>query len=953
MGDRLDADTLRDPLQLGPLDQGVDGFGRRTETVAQFREQHRRVLRGVRQATVDLQPQRDLADVVLRYRHGRGQADRRGRNLRRRLAAQFGDRMLQHLHVGLDADLRDMTALLGAKQVTRATDLQVAGGDPETRPELRELADRQEPLARLCRQHGIRRRQQIAVAQLIAAAHPAPQLVELRQAEPVRAVHEHRVDVRNVDSVLDDRRRQQQVVVARGEGAHAPAQLGLLHLPVTDGDPEPRDQLAQIAEDPLDVLDPVVDVEHLASALHLELDRLAHEVARERQDPGLHRHPVARRRFDQGQVPHARQRQLQGARHRRRRHREHVDVAPEFAQPLLLGDAEALLLVDHDQTQARHVDVPAEQPVRADQDVNLPGGEAGPDRPNLGRRPKPRHHLDLDVETLESPPEGPQMLVGEDRRRRQDRDLQPVVDRLERRPHRDFRLAETDVAAEQAVHRPVAGEVLLDRPYGFQLIGRFLVGEGALELELPVAVLVHGDRLRQPALRVELQQVGRDRLQTAPDPALLFRPAAPAQLVQAGRDALDAAVTLDLVQASQRQEQGPPRRVEKLHHLDRARLLLPERIGRSRRTLAGRTVEGLEPQELTDAVILVDHELADAQIAQTGDEGTHPAATAARGEPLAEELTLAVEHETGVRQPEAPRQFAVDQPHRAAVPVDLTATQRLAERLVPFGTGHQPEVVAARAGCLHFTRETGKLIDQHVRLDRAEVDADAPPSRRRIARSPVERPADPERRPLDELQHLVRRHRQPLRLGRDLAVVAAPPVLLPQQPGVLFDLPAHPLGIDHDHRSVRHHLAEARARLEQGQVLLPAVEGFPRRHLLQLGPSLVRQVAATLFQQQRRQIGRPLRPGDEGRQRPDPERLDRLLGTLSGRIEAVNALDRVAEQVETRRSGFARREEIEHAAPLRHRTDRRHEVATPVAVGEQTGQELFGRGLAADLEFDH
>ena len=539
------------------------------------------------------------------------------------------------------------------------------------------------------------------------------------------------------------------------------------------------------------------------------------------------------------------------------------------------------------------------------------------------------------------------MLVGEDRRRRQDRDLQAVVDRLERRPHRDFRLAEADVATQQAVHRTVAGQVLLDRPHRLQLIGRFLIGEGALELELAVAVRAHGHRLREPALGVELQQVGGDRLETAPDPALLLRPATAAQLVQTRRDAVDAAVALDLVQARARQEQGPPRRVEKLHHFDRARLLLPPRVAGNRRSLAGRTVERLEPQELPDAVIFVDHELADAQVAQAGDKGTHPAAAATRGEPLAEELTLAVEHQTRVRQPEAPPQLAVDQTHRAAVPVDLAAAQRLAERLVPFRARHQPEVVASRGGRFHFARETGKLIDQHVRLGGAEVDPRAP-----LSRSRVQRPADPERRPLHELQHLVRRHRQSLRFGHDLAVVATPCVLLPQQPGMLLDFTAHPFGIDHDHRRIRHHFAEARARLEQGQVLLPAVEGLPRRHLLQLSPGPVRQVAVPFFHQQRRQANRLLRAGDEGRQGPDPQRLDRLFGTLGGRIEAVDALDRVAEQVETRRSGLAGREEIEHAAALRHRADRRHEIAPPVAVGQQTRQQILGRRLTADLEFD-
>jgi hypothetical protein len=40
-----------------------------------------------------------------------------------------------------------------------------------------------------------------------------------------------------------------------------------------------------------------------------------------------------------------------------------------------VSDAEALLLVDHDQPQVREFHILADQPVRADQDVDLAGRE--------------------------------------------------------------------------------------------------------------------------------------------------------------------------------------------------------------------------------------------------------------------------------------------------------------------------------------------------------------------------------------------------------------------------------------------------------------------------------------------------------------------------------------------------------------------------------------------------
>jgi hypothetical protein len=61
---------------------------------------------------------------------------------------------------------------------------------------------------------------------------------------------------------------------------------------------------------------------------------------------------------------------LQGARDRRRREREHVDARLEGLDALLVGDAEALLLVDDQQAEPLEVHVLREQAVGADHDVD-------------------------------------------------------------------------------------------------------------------------------------------------------------------------------------------------------------------------------------------------------------------------------------------------------------------------------------------------------------------------------------------------------------------------------------------------------------------------------------------------------------------------------------------------------------------------------------------------------
>ena len=57
------------------------------------------------------------------------------------------------------------------------------------------------------------------------------------------------------------------------------------------------------------------------------------------------------------------------------RHRQHVDLLAQLLDPLLVRDAEALLLVDDEQPEVAELDVLRQQPVRADDDVDLAGGE--------------------------------------------------------------------------------------------------------------------------------------------------------------------------------------------------------------------------------------------------------------------------------------------------------------------------------------------------------------------------------------------------------------------------------------------------------------------------------------------------------------------------------------------------------------------------------------------------
>ena len=68
-------------------------------------------------------------------------------------------------------------------------------------------------------------------------------------------IHQHRVDVRNVDAVLDDRAGEHEIVVSRLERVHTLGQLVLRQLAVSDDDSSSRTDLAQLLRHLLDALD--------------------------------------------------------------------------------------------------------------------------------------------------------------------------------------------------------------------------------------------------------------------------------------------------------------------------------------------------------------------------------------------------------------------------------------------------------------------------------------------------------------------------------------------------------------------------------------------------------------------------------------------------------------------------------------------------------------------------
>ena len=316
----------------------------------------------------------------------------------------------------------------------------------------------------------------------LGAPHPAAQLVELGKAEHVGAMDDQRVGGGNVQSGLNDGGRQQHIVFAVVEGIHHVIELARRHLAMGGGEFEFRHMLAQKLRLFLQIADARTDIEALSAAIMLAQQRLADHKPVERRHEGPHRQPVEWRRGDQREFAHARQRQLQRARDRRRRQRQHMHVAAQLLELFLVLDAETLFLVDDQQAQPVETDAVCQKRMGADDDVDGAIGNPLAGGRQFARRNQPRGLRDFHRQAGKAVAEGLVVLTGQQGCRHDDGDLFSRHGGNEGSPERYLRLAETDIAADQPVHRRASGKIVQHRLDCRKLILRLVIGEAGDKL---------------------------------------------------------------------------------------------------------------------------------------------------------------------------------------------------------------------------------------------------------------------------------------------------------------------------------------------------------------------------------------------------------------------------------------------------------------------------------------
>ena len=399
--------------------------------------------------------------------------------------------------------------LLGAHKRAGTTDLQVAHGDAHAAAQVLELGKCGQARRCLLGERQLAREHKVRVCLRGRATHTALELVELCQTQTLRVLDDQRVGRCVVDAALHDGRGDKHVDLLGRELDHHVLDLARAHLAVRHAHARLGRGLVHARHGVVDGLDAVGHVVHLTAAAHLQANRRTHHVGVVLSHVHDHGAAPGRRRGDQAHVAHAARGHLHGSRNRRCRKREHVNLLTQVFELLLVLHTKALLFVDDHHAQVLGVHIGRKQAVGADKHIDRALGKRLERALLLRRGAEAAEHFDLEAKRGKTLKECLVVLLGQNGRGAEHHDLAAGVHALKGRAQGDLGLAETHVAAQQAIHGLGRLHVGLDVGDSLQLVARLVIGEALLHLDLLGRIGRTGDTGNRRATRIQVDQVKR------------------------------------------------------------------------------------------------------------------------------------------------------------------------------------------------------------------------------------------------------------------------------------------------------------------------------------------------------------------------------------------------------------------------------------------------------------
>ena len=425
-----------------------------------------------------------------------------------------------------------MAGLLITQQIACTTNIKIVARKRETGTERVQRLQHAQALFRCRCQCPVRRHGEIGIGARLGTPHPPAKLIQLRKAEHIRSVNDKCVCGRNIDAGFNNGGRNQHVILAVIKGCHPVFDLASRHLAMRGNELHLRhigfQKLLSVGE----ISDTRYDIEALAAAIMLAQQRLANDNRIEGRNIGAHGKAIDRRRRDQRQLPHPRKRKLERARNRCRREREHMHFCAQFLQLLLVAHTEMLLLIHDHEAEITEFHLLAEKRVRSNDNIHIATRKSFARFGHILRADKTRHLPQFQRQSLKALGKGAVVLTREQCSRYDNRNLIAGHCGDKSRAQRHFRLAESDIATNEPVHRSPAREIF---KHGFNclfLIFRFRKGKARTEFIIGTGRRLHDGAGLELARGSDADKLGRHLADAFLEPRFARLPARPSQPVK-------------------------------------------------------------------------------------------------------------------------------------------------------------------------------------------------------------------------------------------------------------------------------------------------------------------------------------------------------------------------------------------------------------------------------------
>ena len=377
--DGCNMQTFADGFKESKLQKIFDGLGKLAKAIFQFLAHILLFLFGSDRgdALVSAQAEIFAGDVLLRDAEIHAETDGGTKFGGSFLSFELGHGALEHLYIQIEADSFDVTVLLAAEHVAGAAKFEVESGNAESGTEFTEFLHSSEALAGDFGKDALGRNKEIGVGSHGRTTDAAAELIKFGKAEAIGAVDEDSVGARNVQTVLNDGRGDEDISFIADKLEHDFLEVFLAHLAMSHDDASFGNEFSDEIGEGVDGLNAIVNEIDLAIAGEFIFDGALDDVFIESGDNGLNGKAIARSGFDERHIAQADERHVQGARNGSGGKREGVNIFAHLLEALFVSNTETLLFIDDEEAEVLKLYVFGEQAMGADDNVDFSGFEIG------------------------------------------------------------------------------------------------------------------------------------------------------------------------------------------------------------------------------------------------------------------------------------------------------------------------------------------------------------------------------------------------------------------------------------------------------------------------------------------------------------------------------------------------------------------------------------------------